>query len=87
MTQILGADGGGALSPGIIRDISSGGACIAVERKFSAGLQVRFQCSLGNISAVVRHCSVLPDGYLIGVEFSTPLSAEADIGRTLPATW
>jgi hypothetical protein len=86
-TEVFSADGRGLSSPGLIRDISSGGACVMVDREFAVGHQVRFRCSAGAVTAVIRHCSATPQGYLIGVEFSFPLRLGADVDRTFPAVW
>ena len=86
-TEVFLADGGEPSSPGLIRDISSGGACVMVEREFGVGRQVRFRCSAGAVTAVIRHCSAAPQGYLIGVEFPFPLRLGPDLDRTFPATW
>lgn len=86
-TEVFGGDGCGGPWRGLIRDISSGGACIAVERELAVGGQVRFACSAGSLTAVVRHCSPSAQGYLIGVEFGTPVTLDAEMERTLPALW
>jgi hypothetical protein len=86
-TEVFSADGSEPSSPGLIRDISSGGACVMVDREFSVGLQVRFRCSAGAVTAKICHCSAAPQGYLIGVEFSFPLRLGGDLDCTFPATW
>jgi len=58
------------------RNLSMGGLGMVAEQPFEAGTQVEIACHFPEatffVEAVVRHCTPVPDGFLVGVEFRFP---------------
>jgi PilZ domain len=77
----------GAIAHGVVRDVSSSGACIVLGMPAEVDAEIIIRSSFVQTAAVVRHMAVVPDGYLVGIEFKTLISVPEEIARSFPAEW